>query len=118
MEETLEMFLFVIFKRNTFFLLPQPLHLVIPKLTWKKTDFIGWLSLSNLLPGFVDFIVKFHLPPKYINMPNLCLCIKQDINYTFLHTAIINILSDMSPWKQHMPQIAKNNIGDEMTGQV
>lgn len=114
MEKTLEMFVFLIFKRNTFFLLPQPLHLVIPKLTWKKTDFIGWFSLSNLLPGFVDF--KF--PTKYINMPNLCLCIKQDNKYTFLHTAIINILSDMSLWKQHMPQIAKNNIGDEMTGQV
>ena len=63
------MFLFVIFKRNTFFLLPQPLHLVIPKLTWKKTDFIGWLSLSNLLPGFVDFIVKFHPPP------NISICL-------------------------------------------
>lgn len=33
MEETLEMFVLVIFKRNSFFLLPQPLHPVIPKFT-------------------------------------------------------------------------------------
>lgn len=58
-------------------------------------------------------------------MPNLCLCIKQVLHIikcviiTHLkNTAIINILSDMSPWKQHMLQIAKNNIGNEMTGQV
>lgn len=41
MEETLEMFVLVIFKWNSFFRLPQPLHLVIPKLTYKKIDFMG-----------------------------------------------------------------------------
>lgn len=56
---------------------------------------------------------------KAINMPKLCLFIKQaDNNHEFLHIAINNILSDMPPRELHMPQIAKNNIGDEMTGQV
>lgn len=40
-EEPLEMFVLVIFKRHSFFLLPQPLHPVIPKLTQKEIDFSG-----------------------------------------------------------------------------
>lgn len=40
-EEPLEMFVLVIFKRHSFFLLPQPLHPAIPKLTQKEIDFSG-----------------------------------------------------------------------------
>lgn len=52
-------------------------------------------------------------------MPNLCLFIKEaDGIYTFLHIAIISILSGMFPQKRHKPQIAKSKTGDEMTGQM
>lgn len=40
-EEPREMFVLVIFKRHSFFLLPQPLHPAIPKLTQKEIDFSG-----------------------------------------------------------------------------
>lgn len=40
-EEPREMFALVIFKRHSFFLLPQPLHPAIPKLTQKEIDFSG-----------------------------------------------------------------------------
>lgn len=40
-EEPLEMFVLVIFKRHSFFLLPQPPHPAIPKLTQKEIDFSG-----------------------------------------------------------------------------
>lgn len=49
-EEPLEMFVLVIFKGHSFFLLP-PLHPAIPKLTQKEIDFSGWLSLSSFPPG-------------------------------------------------------------------
>lgn len=51
-------------------------------------------------------------------MTNLCLFIKQADIYTFLHIAIISILSGMSHQKQHMLKIAKNNSEDEMTGEM
>lgn len=58
---------------------------------------MGWLSLSNLLPGFVDFIIKGKKKKKPINIPNLCLSIKEADNiYTILHTSFISYLVCLS----------------------
>lgn len=51
-------------------------------------------------------------------MLNLSVFNEADNIYTFLHVTIFSFLSGMSPPKRYMSLIAKNNTGQEMTGQM